>query len=173
MPLSNDLRSIQHERLIGAIAVRWTHLENAIQHMFWAIAELDSRTGRCITQHMSFRALNDAILSICHETPKYKEHYPEVKDVLSKADRLRGERNNQIHALWGIILSPDAPKEVQANEVTGLLIKARGKISSTVVHTKIEEIEQKLDEIEDCRTKIHLLYRKVAGEIRRPEDEKA
>ncbi|WP_372783764.1 hypothetical protein, partial [Litorivivens sp.] len=166
------LRSIQHERLIGAIAVRWTHLENAIQHMFWAISGLDSRTGRCITQHMSFRALNDAILSICHETPKYKNHYAEVKELLSVADRLRGERNNQIHALWGIILSPDGPKEVQADEVTGLLIKARGKLSSTVVHTKIEEIERKLEEIEECRTKIHLLYRKVAGEINRPEEKR-
>ncbi|MGM0564223.1 MAG: hypothetical protein ACQES2_07830 [Pseudomonadota bacterium] len=169
MPLSDDITSIKHERLIGAIAIRWTHLENALQHMFWAVAGLDSRTGRCITQHMSFRALCDAILTICHETPKYNSRYTEFKELLSTVDGLRSERNNQIHALWGGILGEGAPEEIWPNEVTGLLIKARGKLNTTIVHTTVEKIEGKLEEIESCSKNIHTLYREVAGSVRKPE----
>lgn len=169
MPLSDDMKSMKQERLIGAIAVRWTHLENAVQHMFWAVAGLDSRIGLCITQHMAFRSLCDAILTICHETPEYNARYSEFKELISEADSLRKERNDQIHALWGVILGEGASKEIESNEVTGFLIKARGKLRSTVVHTTVEAIEYSLEEIENCSRRIHKLYREVAGDVKSPE----
>ena len=171
MPLSDDISSQRHERLIGAIAIRWTHVENSIQRMFCAIAGLDGRTGLCISQHMSFQALRNAILTICHETPRYKTNYSRVNGILDKADKLRVERNNQIHALWGMIFHEKAPKVVRGNEVTGLLIKARGKLSTTVLHTTIEEIQEIVDSIEECGEEIEKLTREVFGDVRRPDDE--
>lgn len=171
MPLSDDLKSRRHERLIGAIAVRWTQVENSIQRMFCVLAGLDGRTGLCISQHMSFQALQNAILTICHETPKYKPRYLNVKAILDSADKLRVERNNQIHALWGIILGEGAPEVVQGNEVTGLVIKARGKLSTTVLHTTLEEIEEIMESIERCCEEINSYTRTTFGDIRHPDDE--
>jgi hypothetical protein len=171
MPLSDDLKSQKHERLIGAIAVRWTQVENSIQRMFCVLAGLDARTGLCISQHMSFQALQNAILTICHETPKYKTNYPKVKAILDNADKLRVERNNQIHALWGMILYEGAPKVVQGNEVTGLVIKARGKLSTTVLHTTLEKIGEIVESIEKCREEVDEFTRDVFGDIRLPDDE--
>jgi hypothetical protein len=118
---------------------------------------------------MAFRALCDAILTICHETPKYNARYSEFKELLSDADSLRIERNNQIHALWGVILGDGAPKVVKSNEVTGLLIRARGKLHTTIVHTTVETIEESLEKIEHCSKSIHKLYREVAGDVKGPE----
>lgn len=66
-----NITQMKHHAAIGGVALQWTHLENNLQSILWELAGLESKVGRCITQHMPFRSLCDAIVTIAHETPAY------------------------------------------------------------------------------------------------------
>lgn len=140
---------LKHRAAIGGVALVWTQLENDLQQILWRLAGLENKIGRCITQHMSFNSLKDAIITVAHESERFNAIAPELERLLKKTDQLRIKRNDILHALWGIIVGEGAPKIVNAGagEVTGLVIKARGRLKITINHTTVDKINDIIEEI--------------------------
>jgi len=142
---------LKHHAAIGGITLVWTHLENHLQQILWQIAGLDGTTGRAITQHMSFRALVEAILTVANEVQHFEAIASDLDALLRRTNQLRLKRNEIVHALWGIIVGSDGPLEInpQAGEVTGLVIKAHGNLKTKMIRTTIGEIDDIIEEIKE------------------------
>ncbi len=151
-----------HHAAIGRVALNCTHLEDNLQSVLWRLAGLDARVGRCITQHMPFRSLCDAIITVVNESPKYSHLLDEIKKLLKDCNDLRVKRNDTVHALWGIFLAPigkedpDNPQVINAGtgEVTGMVIKARGQLSLKINHTTVFAIDKISEEIIELNRRI-------------------
>ena len=140
---------MRHQAAIGSVAMVWTRLENHLQQFLWRLAALDWKVGRCITQHMPFRSLCDALVTVAHETEQFKPIAGELDTLLRQCDALRIKRNDIVHATWGIFVGPNAPKVVNAGagEVTGMVIKARGRLNIKINHMNVKDIEAVAEEI--------------------------
>jgi len=140
---------LKHHAAIGGVTLVWTHLENHLQQVLWQIAGLDGTTGRAITQHMSFRALVEAILTVANEVQHFEAIASDLDALLGRTNQLRLKRNEIVHALWGIIVGSDGPMEINSRneEVTGLVIKAHGNLKTKLVHTTIDDINDIIEEI--------------------------
>ena len=149
---------LKHHAAIGGVALNWTHLENFLQSVLWRIAGMDQRVGRCITQHMPFRSLCDAIITIANETDRFKHLAPELKMLMSQCDALRIKRNDTVHALWAMFIgSSDAEAQVLnagVGEVTGMLIKARGSLNIKINRTTVSAIDDISEEIIDFSNRL-------------------
>jgi hypothetical protein len=143
-----NVQQLKHHAAIGGVALNWTHLENQLQSVLWRLTGLSGGVGRCITQHMPFRSLCDAILTVTHETPAYTHLAPELEQLLRECDQLRIKRNDTVHALWGIFLGgPFKEIDGAKGEVTGAVIKARNRLNVRIYKTTASEIDDISEEI--------------------------
>ena len=143
-----NFQQLKHHAAIGGVALNWTHLENLIQSILWRLAGLNSGVGRCITQHMPFKALCDAIVTIAHESPKHAHLVSELEKLFRECDQLRIKRNDTVHALWGIFLGgPYREIDAAKGEVTGAVIKARGRLNVRINKTTVSDIDDISEEI--------------------------
>ena len=151
---------LKHHAAIGSIVVNWTHLENQVQSILWRITGLDYRVGRCITQHMPFPALCDAIVTVAHESSTMTHLVGDLKVLFSECDQLRSKRNDAVHAMWGIFLPPpgEPPGVLHADlgEVTGMIINARGRdpVKFKINKTTIDELGAISENISMFRTRL-------------------
>jgi hypothetical protein len=77
--------------------------------------------------------------------PQFKALAPELEKLLKQCDALRVKRNDTVHALWAIFMGPHAPKVVDAGagEVTGMVIKARGRLNIKINHMTVSQIDDR------------------------------
>ena len=149
----HDLNSSQlkHHAAIGGVALNWTHLENFVQSILWRVAKLDPKIGRCITHHMAFRAVCEAIMTIANETNALQHLALEFKGLFLECEQLSRKRNDTVHALWGIFLQPAGSEQQSvtrlASEVEGMIIKARGSLKIKINRTTASEIDDISEEI--------------------------
>lgn len=87
------------------------------------------------------------MLTVARETDRYKPVAAELEALLKECDALRVKRNDIVHALWAIFLGDNAPKHVGPDEVTGMVIKARGHLNLTINKMTIKDIESVREEI--------------------------
>src|SRR3990167_3784509 len=87
---------------IGAVAMEWASLESFVHGVLWRLAGLDSRKGRCITQHVPFGTVWCSIVSLANEIPLSKKELETLATLQMKCEPLRLKRNEIVHALWGI-----------------------------------------------------------------------
>jgi hypothetical protein len=143
-----NLQQLKHHAAIGGVALNWTHLENLVQTILWRITGLNTAVGRCITQHMPFRALCDAIVTVARETPAYHQLADEFERFFRECDQLRIKRNDTVHALWGIFLGSEFKElDGRKGEVTGAVIKARGRLNVRIYKTTDREIDDISEEV--------------------------
>jgi len=146
-----NITQLKHHAAIGGVALNWTHLENTLQSLLWRLADIDVRTGRCITQHIQTRSLCDVILTIARESPAYSHLAAELEGLMKQCDQLRMKRNDTVHALWALFVGPpgEVPKVINAGagEVTGIVVKARGRLSLKINHTTVSQIDDISEEI--------------------------
>lgn len=143
---------LQHHAVIGGIALQWTHLENYVQSVLWRIAGLEPNIGRCITHHMPFRSVCDAIVTIANVKPQFQAFASELELLFHECDQLRVKRNDIVHALWAIFLPPqeeggDVVRNLRPGEVEGIVIKARGRLKITINSTTVSQIDDTIEEI--------------------------
>ena len=142
---------LKHHAAIGGVALHWTHVENFVQSILWRLAGLKPDIGRCITHHMPFRSLCDAILTIANEMPAYKHFAPELGLLFRECDQLRVKRNDTVHALWAIFLQSGNDEEesieLRAGEVEGMIIKARGRLNIKINSTTATQIDNISEDI--------------------------
>jgi hypothetical protein len=148
-----NAQQLKHHAAIGGVALTWTHLENYVQSILWRMTKLPPNIGRCITHHMPFRSLCDAIITIANESPEYRHLAADFDASFRQCDQLRTKRNDIVHALWATFLHPagdDVSKtDVQrADEVEGMIIKARGRLKIKINSTTASEINDVVDEIQ-------------------------
>jgi hypothetical protein len=150
----HDLNATQskHHAAIGGVALNWTHLENYVQSILWRMTCLDLTMGRCITQHMPFLSLLEAIQTIANETPRYHHLSNELTKLFGECKQLRNKRNDTVHAIWATFVqtassSPIPPMKL--GEFQGMNIKARGSIKIKIQNTTIKEIDDISEEIID------------------------
>jgi hypothetical protein len=140
----------KHHAAIGGVALNWTHLENYVQSILWRMARLDPTTGRCITHHMPFRSLCEAIQTIANETPRYQHLSSDLDAFFRECDQLRVKRNDVVHGLWAIFMqaegSPTTPPK-RPGEFESMTIKARGSLKIKIQRTTVEEIDDISEEI--------------------------
>ena len=147
-----NLAQLQHHAAIGGVALKWTHLESYVQSILWRISGLDPTTGRCITHHMPFRSVCDAIVTIAHERREFQTFAPELERLFSECDQLRVKRNDTVHALWATFLSPkeegkENVRTIRPGEVEDMVIKARGRLKITINSTTVAQIDDIIEEV--------------------------
>jgi hypothetical protein len=148
--LDPNLTQSHHHAAIGGVAIKWTHLENYVQSILWRIAGLNPIVGRCITNHMPFRSVCDAIVTIANETPAYQKLVPELKAIFHECEQLKIKRNDTVHALWAIFV-PTGNEQTSvrrlAGEFDGMVIKARGALNIKINRTTVSQINEITEEI--------------------------
>jgi hypothetical protein len=146
-----NVTQMKHHAAIGGVVLHWTHLENNLQITLWKLAGLDLNLGRCISQHMTFDPIWKAILTLTHETPAYSHFSGELEKQFEECKKLRDKRNDVVHAIWAIFLDPNStvPQVLNAGagEVTGLVIKARGRLNFKINRTTVSQIDDITEEI--------------------------
>lgn len=135
---------------IGAVAMEWASLESIVQGVLWRLAGLDSRKGRCITQHVSFNIIWDSILSLAIEIPLSQKEQEALTTLQKKCDPLRIERNNIVHAVWGI-----TPDGLSKGQLTAIVAKARKQL-------KIEQHSYSIEYVHEVANKINELSGEIA-----------
>jgi hypothetical protein len=149
----HDLNATQskHHAAIGGVALNWTHLENYVQSILWRMTGLDPTMGRCITHHMLFRSLCEAIQTIANETPRYQHLSDGFTKLFRECEQLQVKRNETVHALWAIFVKPAGSEQQSvtrlASEVEGMIIRARGSLKIKINKTTASEIDDISEEI--------------------------
>jgi hypothetical protein len=110
-------------RAIGLVAMQWSSLENSVHRLLWRLAEVETNIGRCITQHIAFGTVWDAILALSIEREIPKERQLILRALQERCEPLRLKRNEVVHAQWGI-----TPTSLAKNELTAVVVKARKRL---------------------------------------------
>lgn len=139
-----------HMAAIGEVAMECAHLENNVQLLLMNMANLDFRTGRCITAHMPIRTVCDSVESLGGELNFDDAKQKELKDLMSTAVRLVGSRNNIVHALWGI--TPQST--IGKGEATAIVIKSRAKLTISQENMTPQQIAEVARAIRDHTHKV-------------------
>lgn len=150
----------EHLTAIGGVVIEWTRLENQCQILLWNLAGLNAHTGRCITQHISFRTLWDAVFSLMKEHETEGDVIDHLRSIYKRIDAYRVERNNLVHAIWGI--TPQSGN-TQLGEATATIIKARGSLNSNQKHIRYQDIVSLGENISDAALELAEFSQTIKG----------
>ena len=145
---------------IGHVAMEWASLENSVHRLLWRLLGLESRLGRCVTQHVPLGTLWGSILALAEELSLPQERRNHLKDLEAQCEPLRQKRNDVVHGLWGF--SPTT----EVGKLSAVVVKARRKL-------KVEFQHHSVDDMHSLATQISALSLAIADEAVRPIDEAA
>lgn len=146
-----------HLKAIGRVAANWAMIEHTLERYIWFQVSFGEEFGKCLTTHMSFAQLSQAMLTICHDAFENRaDPRPAVKlkaltkfleDDLRK--KLLSKRNEIVHGIWC------------ADEDTGELgiekISARTILRQEHLPYPPEQIEAVAEEIEAAFSRLNEL----------------
>lgn len=130
--------------------MEWASLESIVQGVLWRLAGLDSRRGRCITQHVPFGTVWDSILSLAIEIPLNSKELETLAALQKKCEPLRIKRNNIVHAVWGI-----TPAGLSKGQLTAIVANARKQL-------KIEQHSHSIEHVHEVANQINELSGEIA-----------
>jgi hypothetical protein len=142
---------------IGHVAMEWSSLENSIHRLLWRLVGLDSKLGRCVTQHIAFGTLWDAILALAEELPLPKGRRDHLRNLQGQCEPLRLRRNEVVHALWA------STPTTELGKLTAVVVKARRRLKVEFNHHTVEYMH-------DLAEQISALSLAIANEAVRPLD---
>lgn len=119
---------------IGLVAVQWSALEQSVHRLLWCLANLETNVGRCVTQHIAFGTLWDSILALSIELELPSDQQRTLKELQARCEPLRLQRNEVVHAQWGITPKTDLSK----GELTAIVVKARKKLKVELHNHTVE-----------------------------------
>jgi hypothetical protein len=87
---------------IGRIATTWAKLEFIINEMIWDLANLDIRSGACITAQITSPVSRmRALIALVHEHGGDKKLVSDLNKFSGRIDALARRRNRIVHDPWG------------------------------------------------------------------------
>jgi len=116
---------LQHERLVGRVAIEWTRLENILNDILWRFLNLSFEDGRVLTGRAD-AATRISLLRVI--APRHLADADKLEALLlslDAIDALRDDRNFIVHGAWGRLEPEGVPLAMslrarsKPDEITG------------------------------------------------------
>lgn len=89
--------------LVGQVAARWSEVEHMLDRAIWRLAELDEKTGACLTgQILGSGNRITAILALCHHRGVDPKLVKRLRSVSEEILVSQNRRNRILHDAWYI-----------------------------------------------------------------------
>jgi hypothetical protein len=96
--------SMAQQRRIGAVAVEWAKLENALNDLIWTIQGKDLSTGRAKTEDLHITSLLVGLQNAVTEHLRgdgFAGERRSISNIIDFVHKTKEERNIVIHGTWG------------------------------------------------------------------------
>lgn len=137
-----------HLKAIGLVVAEWAWAEKALELVIWSLLGIE-KMGGAVTTHLSSEVRLNIIETVVRDLLKEKDTEKLLSRILKNIAtfrKLRTERNNIAHALWGRTESEE-PKELPSGKrkvksAHAYRTKAKGQFIRTVTPYKAAQIRR-------------------------------
>jgi hypothetical protein len=100
---------MQHERLVGRVAIEWSRLENILNDVIWRFLDLNFEDGRALTGRDDATSKINLLRVIAPRHLANEDKLEALLLALDAIDACRDDRNFVIHGAWGRIEPEGTP----------------------------------------------------------------